>query len=167
MKWSILLSFLISCSAYCQLPGNWLGHYQGQLTAIGLNGKSVEYAMALEIALKNDSTYSFTIIYGEDSLKQERAYLLKSNGPNRFTLDEQNGIILGMAFFKDRLISVFEVQGSWLHVAYIRTKKGIRFELSSSKFMDKTGGEGPENKELPIVQSYLPLAFQIAELKKI
>ena len=167
MRWLIFLTLCSSMVTYGQLSTDWIGQYKGTLKANGLNGKEVQFAMELHIAHIDDSTYSFTIIYGKDSLRQERAYLLEVQGENRFVLDEQNGINLPMSLINNRLVSVFEVQGSWIHVSYILKSKGIRFELTSSNFHEETGGGTADGEEIPIVKSYLTSAFQYAELKKV
>lgn len=162
-----IFMLLIMEFSFCQLPESWLGKYEGTMESKDMNGLSFTYKMGMEISTLTDSSYTFLIIYGEDSSRQERSYLLYNNGPNKFVLDEQNGILLEMSYAFDRLVSVFEIQGALLHVSYIKQKKGIRFELTSSKKSFKTGDIEFEGDKIPEIYSYITSSFQQAELKKV
>ncbi|MEX1002214.1 MAG: hypothetical protein WDZ35_08885 [Crocinitomicaceae bacterium] len=154
-------------SGFSQLPKAWMGQYAGELSSINIQGEESTYAMELIIEVENDSAYAFTIIYGKDSLKQVRAYTLRQIGENRFMLDENNGIFLNMNLIGDRLFSVFEVEGNFLHLCYRKTKKGIDFELTSSRKAEISGGITHEDGEaIPAVQSYSVLAYQSAHLNR-
>jgi hypothetical protein len=168
MKRSLILLMLISATfSFSQLSEDWFGKYRGELNTTSLSGISMTYNMEMEISAISDTSYNFIIIYGEDSTRQERAYQLYDNGPNHFILDEQNGILLDMSYGMDRLVSVFEIQGSVLHVSYIREKKGIRFELTSSKKSFQTGDNIHEGVKQPLIFSYNTSSFQEAYLKKL
>lgn len=160
----ILLS---SFTVFSQLPEQWLGHFKGELTSINLAGKESKFGMELKISEREDSTYNFTIVYKAEGVHQERAYQLIPDGPNHFLLDELNGIVCDMSLGKDRLVSLFEVQDNLIHVSYILTKKGIRFELTSSMPAKTSGGLNNDNNEqIPEVQSYKTVSFQFAPLKR-
>ncbi|MBD3638071.1 MAG: hypothetical protein HUJ25_12020 [Crocinitomicaceae bacterium] len=165
----VLLFFTLGSSiSFSQLPEKWLGHYVGELSSVNLKGNTTQFHMELIISERSDSTYHFTIIYGDvdDSLRQERAYQLIPTSSSRFLLDEKNGIVLDMSLGNDRLVSVFEVNDNLLHVSYIKTKKGIRFELTSSVLTKITGGNTTDQgEEIPEVQSYSTVSFQYANLK--
>lgn len=168
MRSSTLGIFIfISLISFSQLPDKWMGHYKGELISINLEGKETKFGMELIISERKDSTYNFTIIYSTTDVHQERAYRLIPDGTNHFMLDELNGIVVDMSLSNNRLVSFFEVQESFLHVSYILTKKGLRFELTSSTPSGKTGGIITENKEeIPEVQSYRTISFQFATLKR-
>ena len=159
---------LLSLVSKAQLPSDWLGHYKGELTSVNLEGKESRFDMELIISEDKDSSYNFTIIYASGEVRQERAYQLIPDGKNHYLLDEQNGIVLDISQGKDRLVSFFNVQESYLHVCYIFTKKGMRFELTSSvkgKTNAKTTNENGE--DIPAVYSYKTTSFQFAALKKL
>jgi hypothetical protein len=159
--------FILSFGSYSQLPQEWIGHYVGELTSVNLQGKTSNYHMELKLNERKDSTYNFTIIYGEDSTRQERAYQLIPDGSNHFVLDEKNGILISMSLGNERLVSLFEVQENFLHVSYIFTENGLRFELTSSKPAGITGGTTTDShEEIPLVTAYKTIAFQSAILKK-
>ena len=167
MRLTFLLLLLIGVqTSFAQLPDDWFGNYSGELETVDIKGIQMSYHMELQISRSSDTSYNFVIIYGEDSTRQERKYMLYDNGPNRFALDEQNGIILEMSMGFDRLYSVFEVQGALLHIAYIKQKKGIRFELTSSKVSFNTGNSEEGGEKTPLVVSYKTTNFQQANLKK-
>lgn len=153
-------------TAFGQLPDDWMGHYSGELKTINLNGERGKYHMELDISEISDSSYNFTIIYGQDSMRQERKYALHKEGNNHFMLDEKNGIVLDMSYGFKRLASVFEVQGNLLHICYIKTDYGIRFECTSSNKSAQTGGGEHAGAEIPLVYSYKTSTFQVAQLKK-
>lgn len=162
----LLAFFFISQISYSQLSEDWFGKYTGQLETVDINGIQMSYHMELNISRATDTSYHFVIVYGEDSTRQERKYMLYDNGMNHFVLDEQNGIILDMSMGFNRLYSVFEIQGSLLHIAYIKEKKGIRFELTSSKVSFKTGNTEENGEKTPLIISYKTANFQQADLKK-
>jgi hypothetical protein len=166
MKNILFFLCLMGSSGFAQLPEDWQGTYEGELTSTDLNGLQISYKMGLTIQTKTDTTYDFILVYGEDSLRQERKYELYNNGANKFVLDEKNGVLLDMSLGFGKLTSVFDVQGSLLHVSYIKTKKGMRYELSSSKQAFKTGDTNFEGEQIPEIISYKTTSFQEAILKK-
>lgn len=166
MRLPYTLTFVIilwqGFASNAQLSTSWIGHYEGDLIATNVQGKESTFHMELDIDVLTDSSYTFTLIYGEDSLRQERAYKLIVSKPNQFILDEQNGIKLSMNLYGNKLISVFEVLNSTLHVTYTLNKKGIQYELTSSNpYMETTATE-----EKTTVTSYKTLAEQRAFLKR-
>lgn len=154
--------------AQAQIQDNWLGNYKGDLTSINNAGKKMTYAMEIIFAKETDSTWQWTIVYGEGNKRQERPYklILKPNG--MYEIDEQNSIVLSNALIGNRFISVFEVQGNLIHVTYTFKSKKIYFELISSSNMCETGGEVTENKDtIPFVNSYVIVAYQHAIFKRV
>ena len=162
-----VISTFVSLFGFSQLSEDWMGHYKGELYAYSLKGDTTQYHMEMDIAPKTDSSCHFTIIYGEDSLRQERKYTLIQKSPYSLKLDEHNGIILDMTLIHGTLYSVFEVQENLLHVSYTLTDDGIVFELSSSIKGKETGGTSTaKGEEIPLVQSYFTSVYQFAHLKK-
>ncbi len=164
----ILIALVTSIHSQAQDLSKWEGHYLGELSSESASGRSMSYHMELKVGKLNDSTYNWTIIYGEDSLQQERKYLVKSTKQeNHFIMDEQNSILLNFTLINDCFYSVFEVNGSLLHVQYQLIGDEIRFILSSSNNKTVTGGTLNEGEEIPIVTTYLTWTSQSAVLKKI
>ncbi len=163
----ILLIFLPLCN-YGQISKKWEGHYVGKLE-IQSNGPTSHYNMELIFKQLNDTTYNWTIVYGEDSLRQERKYLLRKIDPHHYVVDEQNGIVLSSNLIHNTFISVFEVQGNLIHATYTFKKNRVYFELTSSSARAETGNINPssDNEEtIPLVYSYATVTCQNAVLKK-
>jgi len=167
MKYLLSLSILfITSSAFTQLSEKWEGKFTGTLFSTNLEDKVVDYQMELHIKMKSDYTYDWTIVYGSDSTRQEREYILKPDGKNHFMLDEQNGIALHMSHSDNSITSVFEVDGNLLHVKYNLSKKGIMYELTSSNGKAATGGGKIDGQKVQTVYTYKTIAFQSAFLKR-
>lgn len=168
MRLLVFLLLLLTTSSFAQLSDQWEGKFTGDLIATNLDNKVSDIYMELHIELQLDYTYKWTIMYGEDSTRKEKKYILKPDGNNHFILDEQNGIELHMSHSNNTITSVFEVQGNLLHVKYSLSKKGILYELTSSNEKKTTGGRQDDNGgEIPEVYSYKTSAFQSAFLKRI
>ncbi len=90
----LILSFSVLSLSWGQLPDKWQGHYEGTLNSHNIAGSEVSYHMELIVSYVADSTYDWIIIYGEDSLKDEREYLLVQTGKQQYQVDEMNTIVL-------------------------------------------------------------------------
>lgn len=168
-KINLILLLLLPLVNYAQISEKWEGHYAGDLT-IKTQSKTSNYHMEIIFQQLNDSTYNWTIVYGEDSLRQERKYLLRRMATNQYVVDEQNGIVLSMNLIENSFISVFEVQGNLIHASYTFKKNKIYFELTSSSSKTETGnlGSSKDNEEdIPLVHSYKTVAYQSAMLKRV
>jgi hypothetical protein len=160
---------LFSLSNYAQISEKWVGHYVGDLE-INSKSNTSHYHMEINFKQLDDSTYNWTIIYGEDSLRQERKYLLRHVKENEYVIDEQNGIVLSNNLIGATFISVFEVQGNLIHATYTFKKNKIYFELTSSSNKSETGNVKPladEEETIPLVYSYQTTTQQKAVLKRI
>ena len=171
---NIILLIITASSLYGigQIPENWIGHYSGELHTENISGNSNSYHMELIVKPLTDSSYYWTIVYGEDSLRQERKYFLKHEGGNRYVIDEDNSIVLSCNLIKNQFVSVFEVQGNLIHVTYTFKKNKLYFELTSSTSKSATGNTtdsdtSASNSQIPIVYSYSTTAIQKAKLKRI
>ena len=165
---SIFIILILATSANSQLSAHWPGHYSGDLFAENVNGSENAYHMELIIEKQSETAYSWIIVYGEDSTRQERKYQLNILQGNVFQLDEKDGIVLNISHNDNELTSVFEVEGSLLHVIYRLDKKGIFFELTSSAEKSTTGGQtNYADGDIPEVITYRTTTFQTAYLKKL
>ena len=168
MKTRFTLISLFFCSfLYGQDISHWEGHYSGSLTSQSSGGLSSTFHMELDISNIDDSTYNWVIIYGKDSLRQERKYLLKRTGrDNHFIIDEKNSILLDLTLIGNSFYSVFEIDGSIIHVEYQWQKKAIIFILSSAESKRETGNSVVDGDEIPLVYSYKTTTAQYAFLKR-
>ncbi len=163
---SLLFILILTSQSHAQLSEKWEGKFIGTLFSTNLENTVTDYEMELHIKLNTDYTYNWTIVYGKDSTRQERNYVLKPDGNNHFLLDEQNGIELHMSHSDNSITSVFDVQGNLLHVKYTLSKKGIMYELTSSNAKAETGGGKIEGQKVQTVYTYKTIAFQSAFLKR-
>ncbi|MDX1653043.1 MAG: hypothetical protein R3277_11155 [Brumimicrobium sp.] len=165
-KIKLILTFIILGLVnvvQAQLADSWFGHYKGDLEIINVKGEKTVVAMELKIENRTDSLYAFTIVYGEDSMRQVRDYALIPKSINQYLLDEKNGIELPMTLFDNRLISVFEVQGNLLQVSYSLVGDNIIFRTTSARKSKVSGG----TDEIPEVQGYITTVDQSAVLGRL
>ncbi len=172
MKKAILFLLFFSITfSYSQNISQWEGHYAGELEVKTLSNQPVSFHMELIFFQLTDSTYTWTIIYGEDSLRQERKYTLKHLEENQYEIDEGNSIVLSSNLINNSFISVFEVQGNLIHCIYTFEKRKLIFDLTSSSNKSETGniesGTDLNNEEIPLVYTYGTVAKQHAVLKMI
>lgn len=163
----ILLVFLPLFN-YGQISKKWEGHYVGKLE-IQSSDKTSHFHMELIFKKQDDVTYDWTIVYGEDSLRQERNYLLRKIDAHHYEVDERNGIVLSTNLFKNTFVSVFEVQGNLIHATYTFKKNKLYFELTSSSSRSPTGVIAPRTEDeevVPLAHTYTTVTRQTAVLKK-
>ncbi|NOQ70923.1 MAG: hypothetical protein GQ574_02915 [Crocinitomix sp.] len=168
-KIHFILLFFLPLLSFGQISDKWEGHYSGELTSNSKGGTN-SYHMEIIFKQLNDSTYNWTIVYGQDSLRQERKYLLRKIDTYQYTVDEQNGIVLSTNLIQNTFISVFEVQGNLIHATYTFKKNKIYFKLTSSSARTETGDIKPSednDESIPLVYSYASVAYQSAILKRI
>jgi len=161
---TLFLFLVLPFYGFNQLPKQWEGHYIGELKSENSGGNSANYHMELIVNSLTDSTYNWIIIYGEDSLRQERKYFLIDKGNNQFDIDEDNSILLSCNLIKNQFISVFEVQGNLIHVVYTFKKRKVCFDLTMSSNRSETGNG---DEETPLVYSYETSTVQKAILKRV
>lgn len=89
--------------------------------------------MCLTLSPINDSTFSWKIVYGLDTLKGLRNYQLIRKNTTTFIFDELNGIRLDANFFHNKLVSRFSVMNNLLDCIYTFQKDTIDFEVLSGK----------------------------------
>jgi len=166
----ILFSLYIITSSlfsFGQLQEKWFGHYVGELSIYSISGTHQVYHMELLFNQLTTDTYEWTIVYGEDSLRQERKYILLNKGDNIFEIDEQNGIVLSSNLIGNKFISTFEVANNLIHVTYTFNKKQLIFDLTSSTSKYETGVlNTADSSAVPLVLSYQTTTFQNAILKR-
>lgn len=157
---------LISFASYSQDLSHWEGHYSGSLTSETIHANA-SFRMELIIEAIDDSSFNWIIIYGEDSTRQERKYILnRTTYESHFELDEQNSIVLDFDLIHNSFYSVFEVDGNLIHVEYQWHKDEIIFILTSSNGKVESGNTTHDGEEIPLVTSYTTGTVQYAVLKK-
>jgi len=174
MKKLIILLFLaFSIGGFSQgcFPYGWFGTYEGQVEIFGVDSVARRVLMNLDIGpTENDSTFYWTITYGEGAKKDIRKYQMISmdNSVGHYVMDEKNGIKIESYLKNKVMTSFFAVSGSFIIVTYEKVDDGIAFSVISAKTepVSKTGGEKFSDEEIPIVTTYPVTGRQRALLKK-
>lgn len=143
-------------------PDDFLGIYKGDLEITSSNGTEI-IPMEFHLLRTADSfKYDYKIFYGEE--KSERAYtLIETNNPNIYELDENNGIILPIAYSNHTLFSTYEVAGNLLNNSEVFYEDRMEFMITMSTLKNKEEtGESAGYK----VSSYPISVMQQATLLK-
>lgn len=93
----------------------WAGDWAGTLTVYG-RGDSVLSTVPLTLHIAPEPTgggWTWRTVYNADTVRGLRPYRLlpDSSGPNRWLLDENNGIQLAARYVDGALFTVFDVDG--------------------------------------------------------
>lgn len=179
MHKSFLLSFLwMVLSFSCQkknvptsqpmvFPKDYVGEWAGELE-IMKEGKTIQRVpMEWRLGPLTDSAHAWTLIYGPEQ-KDMRKYTLRITDPNsgRFDIDENNGIVLPLQKFGQRLISWFEVQGPTLFIVYELKENEVIFtvDVKSGATPMITGDTIIGTDTIPEVKGFPLLLSQKARL---
>jgi hypothetical protein len=121
-------------------PDDFLGIYKGDLVNTTSNGVEI-IPMEFHLLATSDSfKYDYKIYYRAE--RSERAYtLIQTGNPNIYELDENNGILLPLAYSKNTLFSTYEVAGNLLQNSEVFYKDHMDFKITMSvlKHKEETG----------------------------
>lgn len=157
---------------YAQLPDAWHGLWKGKLEMNpGIKGYN-NTIMSLDIKRIDSTRSTFIITYqAEGRPEDKREYEIKSMDKRQFhfVTDEKNSILIDDYLIANKLISKFEVQGTWLVSSYELKDNTIVFEIVSGKAdSPATSGSSKSNgEEIPAVNSYQIYSWQRAVLTKV
>ncbi len=153
-------------------PDDWLGYWKGNIRIFDTNGLKQELPIALDNSLtENPGEYTWAIIYGSDTIKGRRDYILKTvdakNG--HFVTDEKNGILIDSYVIDNELVSAFEVSNNTITSTYKLDGEDMLFEILmySSKNPKITGDTIIAGENIPPVKSYGIKVVQKARLKRV
>lgn len=146
-----------------QFPNDYLGIYKGELLNTSSNGTE-KIPMELHLLKTQDSMrFDYKIFYGQE--RSERGYtLVKTENPNIYELDENNGIVLPIAYSKNTLFSTYEVAGNLLNNSEVFYEDRMDFMITMSSLKTKEAAGEAEGYQ---VTSYPVLVMQQATLYKI
>lgn len=160
--------FLASQNA--AFPEDYLGVWKGELQVFNHQGLAQELPMQLHILPLDSNRYSFTIIYGTDTLAGKRAYELVQLDKDLglYLVDEKNTIQMEAYYIAGKLWQNFEVQGSLLNTVLWLDDDVLFWELSfgSSTPVRVSGGQMHQGEEIPPVKAFPVNGIQRARLKK-
>jgi hypothetical protein len=152
-------------------PQNWLGKWSGTLEIHTAEGLSQSLPMQLHL-LPTDSThrYTWTIIYGTDTVAGKRAYELVTLDAAKgwYAVDEKNTIVMEAYLLGGKLFNRFEVMGNLLLCTTERVGDHLIFEIISGKLepVSTTGNQKFKGEDIPPVRAYPVAVRQVAVLKK-
>lgn len=162
MGWTFFLVCLLSFTAGCQLPveaggggknedplHSWVGEWEGEM--VNLRGEQASAPIPVELRIHplEDGTYEWRTLYAKDlerGLKDYRV-LPDASDPTRFTMDEQNGILLDLRLLDGVLLAPFEVNGmAFLSRYFLEPDGTLRHEVIV------WGGESTETAaDMPVI----------------
>lgn len=112
--------------------------------------------MQLHILPIDDSTYTYTIIYGEDLEAGKRDYLLRAKDPanNHWVIDEQDGILLDNFYLGGVLHGPFSVMGTMLNSTLEKRGEDLYYSITSGpeEPINTSGTEMEENGETTTIE---------------
>jgi hypothetical protein len=117
-------------------PDDFLGVYKGDLMNTTSNGVEIIPMEFHLLATSDPFEYDYKIYYGVE--RSERAYtLIRTENPNIYELDENNGILLPVAYSKNTLFSTYEVAGNLLQNSEVFYKDRMDFMITMSVLKNK------------------------------
>ena len=117
-------------------PDDFLGIYKGDLVNTTSNGVEIIPMEFHLLATSDPFKYDYKIYYGVE--RSERAYtLIQTENPNIYELDENNGILLPVAYSKNTLFSTYEVAGNLLQNSEVFYKDRMDFMITMSVLNNK------------------------------
>lgn len=174
---SIFFTIAMLLSAYMfgqkdslQFPASWQGEWVGELVIHSGAEEMQRLPMILRMLPLNDSTYSYTIVYGEDTPENTRPYYLQTvdRTIGHYHVNEDNSIILDEFFINNKLYSRFEVMGNLLLATIEKRDDQLIYEIISGPLepINITGDTIINDEEIPPVASYKINVQQRAILSK-
>ncbi|HQR09410.1 MAG TPA: hypothetical protein PLN21_21490 [Gemmatales bacterium] len=167
----LVLSCIVYSHEITALPAYWYGTYQGTLEIRSPGKPDMDVPIELVIKpLENADRVTWQITYGEGEKKSVRPYELVAlpRRPNYFELDEKSGIKMQMHRSENKLLCLFKISNSLLHVEYeIKPKdRVIHYQISTFQEKDPLTTSHEKNPQIG-VDSYRLLSIQSAILKPV
>ena len=173
--WVLLVgSLLFVGAAYGQqetvpFPTDWAGGWQGDLVIYGPQGEAQRIPMQLRIHPLDDSTHTWTIVYGPEETGT-RDYVLRTldAATGQYLIDEQNSIGLEAYVLGGKLYSTFEVMGNYLVSAQELVGDTMTYEIISGSMepVNISGNTRQGEEEIPEVKAYSVRVRQVAYLTR-
>lgn len=155
-----------------KFPEDWKGKWKGELVIWSVD--SVIQKVPMQLIIEGDSLLSWNIIYGEDEADNRKYFLKEINvEEGHYIVDEMDGIQLDCFVKGNKLISGFDVQGSFLSITEEMTSEGIAYEVVvyDSKNFTYTSQTPPDSITTvnieDLIKCYKNVSYQKAILKKI
>lgn len=162
----VLVAFLSAANAFSQtqpaldkektavkpadqrLPAEWNGIWKGLTVNVVANGKREEIPMELHVLpVAESNAKTWKILYGKDAAQTTRPYEIMpvSGEPNRFVVDEKNGLFIDNQLVGNVLYSQFMVTTNLVTTRFELKGEEIKvemmmFDLRSPRQSKLTGG---------------------------
>lgn len=152
-------------------PKTWLGKWAGTLEIHNAKGLAQSVPMQLRI-LPTDSTnrYTFTIVYGEDTIAGKRDYelVVLDEQKGLYAVDEKNTIVMESYMLGGKLYNRFEVMGNLLLATTEMIGENLVYEVISGSMepLKTTGNQLFKGKDIPPVKVFPVNVRQVATLKR-
>lgn len=150
-------------------PEDFTGKWGGTLEIFVPRGMVQAVPVELHILPVNDTTYTYTIIYGKDKVAGKRDYYIVrgQDGPHHWVCDEKNTILLDGYYLGNVYQSVFTVMGNYLISSVEHRGDHLIYAIHSGKEapVRTSGGQAYAGEEIPIVHSFLVGGYQRARLE--
>ncbi len=150
-------------------PQDFVGKWGGQLEIFRPEGVVQSVPMELHILPLSDTSYTYTIIYGEDKVAGKRDYVIVQGpeGPHHWICDEQNSILLDGYYLGRTYQSVFTVMGNYLISNLEHRDDQLIYSIQSGKeaAIRTTGDQEHAGEEIPAVKSFKVAGYQRATLE--
>jgi hypothetical protein len=114
------------------LPEQWNGIWKGITVNVNADGKREEIPMELKVLpVPNSSAKTWKILYGKNAGQTTRPYEIMpvSNEPNRFVVDEKNGLFIDNQLVGNVLYSQFTVTTNLVTTRFELKGDEIRVEM--------------------------------------
>jgi hypothetical protein len=151
-------------------PEDFEGKWGGTLEIFTPQGVAQSVPMELHILPVDDTTYTYTIIYGEDKVAGKRDYYIIQgpDGPHHWVCDEKNTILLDGYYLGNVYQSIFSVMGSLLTSSVEHRGDHLIYAIHSGKEapIRESGGKEHEGEEIPPVKSFFVGGYQRARLER-
>jgi len=152
-------------------PEDWKGHWEGDLEIWSVD--SVLQNVRMQLIIEGEEKVSWNIVYGEDELDNRKYFLRAVNAQaGHYIIDEMDGIELDCYVKGNKLISGFDVQGSFLSITEELTNEGLLYEVvvydaknfnyTSQTSTDSLASINPDD----LIKCYKNVSYQKALLKK-
>lgn len=159
---TVLFSILLVISNYLwaqsHFPTSWQGSYKGELHIYTIDSVAMKVQMNLEITpTKNDSIFSWKMMYEFNGNKDERPYELQiiDAQKGKYVVNELNSILIDGTYRNGIFTTFFEVEKSFIIAEYTKIENGIEFNLISAQNNPKSSGNTDfKGEKIPEVLSF-------------
>ncbi len=144
----------------------WFGDWQGEMVNLRGGTSSKPIPVSMRIQPLADGSIEWRTVYNNDLERGLKDYRVipNPNDPTRFTLDEQNGILLKLRLIDGVLISPFEVGGHYLVSQYTLKDDGSLVHeilVWNAESASTTAATSTAGDDFPQVQ-----AFEISSIQR-